>query len=172
MAYDFRKTPNFEYFLKESAWLFSKNIGYFTTALQKYPNEALHSEPDAEFDSYLYSPPPNVPSLVTTGSSAVNVTTTPQNASNNANTTNTNNTSSSITENTSESPQNNHANNNANNNGSPAHDSSNTSTMLTACIIKGLINFLSQETSQPLWNYEDITAKGKLDSKIFRIAIE
>lgn len=27
-------------------------------------------------------------------------------------------------------------------------------------IIKGLIEFLSKENIQPLWNYEDITAKG------------
>lgn len=33
--------------------------------------------------------------------------------------------------------------------------------MLTPQVIKGLISFLSQESTQPLWNYEDITAKGK-----------
>lgn len=32
-------------------------------------------------------------------------------------------------------------------------------TMPTAHVIKSLIRFLSQETGQPLWNYEDITAK-------------
>lgn len=32
-------------------------------------------------------------------------------------------------------------------------------TMLTPQVIKDLINFMSQESSQPLWNYEDITAK-------------
>lgn len=31
--------------------------------------------------------------------------------------------------------------------------------MPTAHVIKSLIRFLSQETGQPLWNYEDITAK-------------
>lgn len=31
--------------------------------------------------------------------------------------------------------------------------------MPIAHVIKSLINFLSQETAQPLWNYEDITAK-------------
>lgn len=33
------------------------------------------------------------------------------------------------------------------------------STVHTTQVMKDLINFLSQETSQPLWNYEDITAK-------------
>lgn len=28
-------------------------------------------------------------------------------------------------------------------------------------VIKSLLKFLAQETCQPLWNYEDITAKGK-----------
>lgn len=32
-------------------------------------------------------------------------------------------------------------------------------TMQTTQVIKDLIGFLSQESSQPLWNYEDITAK-------------
>lgn len=34
-------------------------------------------------------------------------------------------------------------------------------TMPISVIIKGLIEFLSKENVQPLWNYEDITAKGK-----------
>lgn len=29
-------------------------------------------------------------------------------------------------------------------------------------VIKSLIRFLSQESAQPLWNYEDITAKGTI----------
>lgn len=32
-------------------------------------------------------------------------------------------------------------------------------TLHTTQVMKDLINFMSQETSQPLWNYEDITAK-------------
>lgn len=32
--------------------------------------------------------------------------------------------------------------------------------MSISCVIKGLIEFLSNENVQPLWNYEDITAKG------------
>uniref|UniRef100_A0A336LX10 CSON006579 protein n=1 Tax=Culicoides sonorensis TaxID=179676 RepID=A0A336LX10_CULSO len=32
-------------------------------------------------------------------------------------------------------------------------------TMATAHVIKSLIRFLTQDTTQPLWNYEDITAK-------------
>lgn len=32
--------------------------------------------------------------------------------------------------------------------------------MTLSHVVKGLIRFLSQETSHPLWNYEDITAKG------------
>lgn len=33
-------------------------------------------------------------------------------------------------------------------------------TMPTTHVIKSLIKYLSQESPQPLWNYEDITAKG------------
>lgn len=36
--------------------------------------------------------------------------------------------------------------------------------MSVSHVVKGLIRFLSQETSQPLWNYEDITAKGKFEN--------
>lgn len=32
--------------------------------------------------------------------------------------------------------------------------------MTLSHVVKGLIRFLSQETTHPLWNYEDITAKG------------
>lgn len=45
------------------------------------------------------------------------------------------------------------------NNSNVNHDN-NANTIVTSYIIKGLISFLSQESSQPLWNYEDITAKG------------
>lgn len=34
-------------------------------------------------------------------------------------------------------------------------------TMQISHVIKSLIQFLSQEMTQPLWNYEDITAKGE-----------
>lgn len=39
-------------------------------------------------------------------------------------------------------------------------DTATQQTMQTANVIKGLIYFLSQGSTQPLWNYEDITAKG------------
>lgn len=39
--------------------------------------------------------------------------------------------------------------------------------MLTPQVIKGLISFLSQESAQPLWNYEDITAKGERNLVLF-----
>lgn len=38
-------------------------------------------------------------------------------------------------------------------------ETSTATTMQTPQVIKDLIHFLSQESSQPLWNYEDITAK-------------
>lgn len=38
--------------------------------------------------------------------------------------------------------------------------------MPVSVIIKGLIEFISRENIQPLWSYEDITAKGKLNFKI------
>lgn len=34
-------------------------------------------------------------------------------------------------------------------------------TMLISHVIKSLLKFLAQDTCQPLWNYEDITAKGE-----------
>lgn len=36
-------------------------------------------------------------------------------------------------------------------------------TMLIAHVIKSLLKFLSHDTCQPLWNYEDMTAKGEFD---------
>lgn len=44
--------------------------------------------------------------------------------------------------------------------------------MLTPQVIKGLISFLSQESTQPLWNYEDITAKGKCSNRLFLIYVQ
>ncbi|XP_037037722.1 protein furry isoform X7 [Bradysia coprophila] len=80
------------------------------------------TEPDQEFDSYLYGPASIVPNTIpgngTNEFTEVPVIVTEENAA----------------------PQ-----------PGPA--------MPTAHVIKSLIRFLSQETGQPLWNYEDITAK-------------
>lgn len=42
---------------------------------------------------------------------------------------------------------------------STSEETATSSTMEISQVIKDLINFLSQESCQPLWNYEDITAK-------------
>lgn len=44
--------------------------------------------------------------------------------------------------------------------------------MLTPQVIKGLISFLSHESTQPLWNYEDITAKGEYIPRFFVFIVE
>lgn len=100
-------------------------------------NIAYFSEPDQEFDSYLYDPPPTIPLISGIGSSAPSAAT---------------NTTTNISENidvplivTEE-------------NSTPLPGPA----MPIAHVIKSLIRFLSQESSQPLWNYEDITAKGLL----------
>lgn len=46
------------------------------------------------------------------------------------------------------------------------NDTTTLQTMQTTNVIKGLIYFLSQESTQPLWNYEDITAKGMCSNRI------
>lgn len=98
-------------------------------------NIANISEPDQEFDSYHYDPPPTIPLIGGVASSGPTAAT---------------NTATNISENTDV----------------PLIVTEENATPLPgpampiAHVIKSLIRFLSQESSQPLWNYEDITAKG------------
>lgn len=117
------------------------------------------SESDPEFDSYLYSSNPcgviqSTSNIVTPTSAITTILQTTNTNSNTIPTTTTTiatATATTITytgETTNDAPANN-----------SADESSNGATMHTSQVIKGLIHFLSQESSQPLWNYEDITAK-------------
>lgn len=104
------------------------------------------TEPDQEFDSYLYDPPPPLIPLIAAGGSGPqsNGTTTGADGGSGGN-----NTSTDITE-------------------VPLIITEDNATPLPgpampiAHVIKSLLLFLSQESVQPLWNYEDITAKGIL----------
>lgn len=96
-------------------------------------------EPDQEFDSYLYDLPPTIPLIGGVASSAPSAAAA-------------SNSSTNIVENT-EVPL-----IVTEENATPLPGP----TMPIAHVIKSLIRFLSQESAQPLWNYEDITAKGVL----------
>ncbi|XP_031631503.1 protein furry isoform X3 [Contarinia nasturtii] len=105
------------------------------------------TEPDAEYDAYLYSTNSNAIAHSTSNSITPTSTVTTivqkenHNASPNAGTTtNDSNTDTPTVHYT------------------PEETITNT-TVHSPQVIKDLINFLSQEISQPLWNYEDITAK-------------
>lgn len=115
-------------------------------------------EPDADFDSYLFGPTP-VPALQSFIGTPTSSTTTilqggninPGDAATTAAATITaTNTPGQSNDSQSATPIN-----------ASTEDTATHQTMQTANVIKGLIYFLSQESSQPLWNYEDITAKGK-----------
>lgn len=105
------------------------------------------TEPDTEYDAYLYNTNPTIAAHLTSNSvtPTSTVTTIIQTANANA----TPNASSTTAEINAES---------TNIQSSPEETSTGT-TMQTTQVIKDLIGFMSQESTQPLWNYEDITAK-------------
>lgn len=111
------------------------------------------TEPDPEFDSYLYNTAPSVPLPVSSTGTPTSITTTMhQTVAGSTTATNPNDSNAE------------HVVNNA------SDDTVSGQTIQTSQVIKGLICFLSQESSQPLWNYEDITAKGiEFESKLFII---
>lgn len=109
------------------------------------------TEPDADFDSYLYSPTP-VPALPSAMGTPTSVSTATMLHSNHTSTDNTVTSNSTTADGHSETLIN-----------ATTDDAVSNQTMQTSNVIKGLIYFLSQESSQPLWNYEDITAKGIYD---------
>lgn len=108
------------------------------------------TEPDPEFDNYLYSPVPSVALPSSTAGTPTSVTTTilQTGAESNLSTTIQSAGNTTIVET------------------APNEEPSVGQTMLTPHVIKGLISFLSQESTQPLWNYEDITAKGEHSLRI------
>lgn len=106
----------------------------------------MYSEPDADYDAYLYNTNTNV--VTHSASNSVTptstVTTVIQTAAPG--------TTPSITMNESSNLE-------ATNVNSTPEETTICTTMQTPQVIKDLISFLSQDSSQPLWNYEDITAK-------------
>lgn len=104
-----------------------------------------NTEPDPEFDNYLYSPIPSAALPSSTAGTPTSVATTilQPNADANLSTVNQAAGETVVAEMT------------------PNDERVAGQVMLTPQVIKGLISFLSQESTQPLWNYEDITAKGK-----------
>lgn len=119
------------------------------------------AEPNPEFDHYLYSPATTTIPHASTGTSGTPTSSATTilpvvNSAHAALTTNSNNTTASATPNASE------ISNDTITAIATNEDTTMTGQMIhTSQVIKGLIYFLSQESSQPMWNYEDITAKGE-----------
>lgn len=126
----------------------------------------MYVEPDSDYDNYLYNPSSNVAvlSISNSGTPTSAVTTILQTNSNTSLNQNPSPNSSNagatanLTEINSES-QTNIAIPIITNNVNSNDEASTTATMQTCQVIKDLIHFLSQDSAQPLWNYEDITAK-------------
>lgn len=104
----------------------------------------MRTEPDPEFDNYLYSPMPSAALPSSTAGTPTSIATTIIQTNVDANTSN--GIQSTVDAAATDLMVN--------------DELVAGQTMLTTQVIKGLISFLSQESTQPLWNYEDITAKG------------
>ncbi|XP_055323770.1 protein furry isoform X11 [Sitodiplosis mosellana] len=106
------------------------------------------SEPDSEYDAYLYNTNLNAVAHSTSYSvTPTSTVTTIVQPTANANAT------PSVGITTTDS------NAEATNVHTTPEETTTSTTMQTTQVIKDLIGFMSQESSQPLWNYEDITAK-------------